>query len=159
MISAANSFLILLVFILLLTGTSTYGQDAHVVDNKVWNKVYKMASSELKKLYDDPNMITRISEIKSTMHMTEHTTPTWSDHPEVELSQVTFDVEVMYNKIINRDKGEIGSYREVLRCVLGKHKSFKWNRLSLYRNDCQDCNNQNLVELKRGINKRFASNS
>lgn len=129
---------------------------AQEVNQKMMKTVKRMANSELRRLYNDPSIMSRLSDIKFTMKPTELTEAKWSDHESVELNQVSFDVEVMYNKIINEEDGEIGTYKETLKCVLGKYKSFRWNRMSLYRGECQDCE-ETLVELKRVINPRYAS--
>ncbi len=146
--------LIYLVIALVWTFCSTKASGQEVGD-KIMNKVFKMANGELKKVYSDPYLLTEIRDIKSTLRITESTVPVWSDHPDVDLSQVSFDVEVRYNKIVDPKIGEIASFREVLRCVLSKYRSFKWNRLTLSRNDCQDCGEQSLVELKRAVNSRY----
>ena len=130
---------------------------AQEVDEKILKQVRKMCSSELKKLYGDPLMITRIKDIRTTLKPTETTQVEWSEHQDVDLNQVSFDVEVKYNKIIDPVRGEIGSYREILRCVLGKYRSVRWNRLSLYRNDCQNCEGETLFVLKTAVNPMYAS--
>jgi hypothetical protein len=130
---------------------------AQEVDEKILKQVRKMCSSELKKLYADPLMITQIKDIRTTLKPTENTREQWSEHQNVDLNQVSFDVEVRYNKIIDPNRGEIGSYREILRCVLGKYRSVRWNRLSLYRNDCQDCEGETLFVLKTAINPNYSS--
>ena len=136
----------------ILIATPATGQE---IDDKIMSKVLKMANGELKKIYSGPQFISKTRDIKSTMKLTETTEPVWSDHPDVDLYQVSFDVEVRYNKVIDPSIGEIASFREVLRCVLGKYRSFKWNRLTLTQNDCQDCEGDTLVELKRALNKRY----
>lgn len=125
------------------------------VDQGIFKKVLRMSNSELKRLYDDPMIITSIRDIKSTMKVPQNAIMHSSYHNDVDLSQVSFDVEVRYNKIVNKEIGEIASYHEILRCVLSKYRSLKWNRLSLYQNDCHDCGNVTLTELKRGINKKY----
>lgn len=129
--------------------------EAQEIDEKIMKQVRKRSMNELKKIYNDPLILTNIRDIKSTMKVSPHTTPQWSDLELVDMRQVSFDVEVWYNKIVDPEIGEIASFKETLRCILSKYRSVDWNRLSFYQNDCQDCGDQNLVELKRAVNERF----
>ena len=119
-----NGISIVMALFFALISSPMMGQE---IDDKIMTKALKMANGELKKIYNGPHFISKIRDIKSTMKLTESTVPVWSDHPDVDLFQVSFDVEVRYNKVLDPSIGEIASFKEVLRCVLSKYRSFKWH--------------------------------
>jgi len=140
------------ILLIILSSSLVSGQE---IDGKTWKAVMKMSHSELNKLYGDQNMLTTVSSIKSTMKIAPDTEPQWEIHQDVDLAQVSFDVIVQYNRITNPDIGEVASYRETLKCVLSKYRSLKWNRLSFYQNECQDCGDVSLIELKKRTYDRY----
>lgn len=144
-----------IIIVLFISTTIHSTTNAQEVDKGIFKKVLKMANRPLKDIYDDPAIVSKIKEIKSSMIVPATSIMHSSYHNDVDLSQVSFDVEVKYIKVINPEIGEIASFTETLKCVLSKYRSLKWNRLSFYQNDCLDCGDVTLVEHKRAVNRRY----
>lgn len=99
---------------------------------KLIKSVKKILNDELADIYGNSDVLTTKKDIVSSIAIADYAQVKQQYFEFVGLDQIDFYITVTYDQVTNDT--EIWTIQETMKCTLGKHRSLKYNHLTVERN-------------------------